>query len=113
MTSTTMERTIKQSDFEKKDFMPQDLIEKLSTSIGLKEEQKTNNQNNRIKGFVPRPYLTVFDRAIDRIRLLRNEVDDEIRSQIITSKDEGANYKSQLSGFMTDLQKIMHDFRVL
>eukprot|EP01083_Nonionella_stella_P001393 3996_1 len=105
-----MARTIKQSEFEKKDFVPQDLIEKLTASVDLHEQK---SQQNTRKGFVPKAYLSQFENAIEQIRALRNDVDEEIRGSSDTSKDDEAKYKSQLTGFMTDLQKIMHDFRVL
>ena len=94
----------------KKDFVPQDLIEKLTASVDLKEQQQTSNLR---KGFNPRNYLLKFENAIEQIRSLRNEVDEEIKKSSETSKKDEANYKSQLSGFMTDLHDIMRDFRIL
>ena len=90
--------------------MPQDLIEKLTRSVDIKEEQ--NNQNNR-KGFNPRNYLNKFDDAIQQIRTLRNEVDESIAKYTESAKTDEANYKSQLSGFMGKLSDVMHEFRVL
>eukprot|EP00484_Ammonia_sp_Unknown_P031154 CAMPEP_0197032588 /NCGR_PEP_ID=MMETSP1384-20130603/11228_1 /TAXON_ID=29189 /ORGANISM="Ammonia sp." /LENGTH=949 /DNA_ID=CAMNT_0042462273 /DNA_START=24 /DNA_END=2873 /DNA_ORIENTATION=+ len=109
-----MARTIRQSDFEKKDFVAQDLIEKLTHSVDLKQQQhNANNVNAARQGFNPRDYLLKFETAIEQIRNLRNHVDEEIEKSISNSKKDEANYKSQLSGFMTDLHSIMHDFRIL
>eukprot|EP01084_Bolivina_argentea_P215807 366471_1 len=113
-----MARTIRQSDFaphdNKNDFVPQDLIEKLTASVDLKEQQNSSNASSSSrKGFIPRPYLLKFEHAIDQIRTLRTDIDIEINKQTLSCKEDESLYKSSLSGFMTDLQKIMHDFRIL
>ncbi len=40
-------------------------------------------------------------------------MDEEINKETSICREDESLYKSSLSGFMTDLQKIMHDFRIL
>lgn len=84
----------------------------MTKSVALKEEQQ-NQSNQSAKGFVPKPYLLKFENAIEQIRGLRNDIDEEIIRSTAKSKTDEADYKSRLSGFMTDLHDIMRDFRIL
>jgi len=122
-------KSIRKEHFEKENFNPKDLIQTMTDKLINEQEREQmledqiNNKNikpspshNRIqqkKEFDPFPFEKTFEEAVIHIRKLRSQIDEEIKDAIQTTKNSETNYKSQLSGFMTDLSRIMIEFRAL